>query len=415
MAPVGNLKCETKLDHDTIHSPNDLVSGVISLTYHAGDPSAKTQELFGPLLITISLRCHVKAIVRENRTSHAFILFHEEYDAATESLRLFDGPFRMLEGEPQTFPIAIQFPGAMKLPPTFQTLYKVTAPRQTSSHQAKAWVHYSLHVKVDMPGIDVDISNPQASIEIRYKQVSSSPYIESNTREFERKMEVQTYNLLGEEDRPKTLLDKMKATAKRIPKPLCKVQVNCSKVPATLPIGRRISFEMRVRAEPSEGAGAAISDITFVDGKVEIIAVTTLFATNEKGVDSPTLEHEQTVAKLGVTKPDSGTAFSKANDSTQTITTEPVPNTLVASFEMKKLKRLYLMQMVMHLRVAGEIVVVKKAMDLMLLPEAPSAIVQAGPVRAAAATEGGHEELPTYEAVADDRTPILGTEPGDTG
>ncbi|KAK3047338.1 hypothetical protein LTR09_011210 [Extremus antarcticus] len=397
MARIGKVGVTVTLARHEIQSPDDPVRGTVSLRFFATNPSQGL--LFGPLQLAVVLRGRMSLQVAENRTSHAYIWFYETCDLFRKTYQLFDGPFRAVSKEaPQQLSFETHFPhstGLSQLPPSFSTRFQADAVRQAGKHQGMASIEYSLHVEASMPGIDVEVANETQAITIQYEQASRS--VDSLTsREVAQVLRVQSYALLPEQERPNGLIDRTRAVLRNVPKPLYAFTVTCSKIPTAIAVGQAFQIEIRVQTDVEATTATQIPEITVGTCKVFLISRTELYATNQKGVDSPRLDNSTTVGSVEGREDITG-QFTKEKDFTKTLRFDAFATDIPSSFHTSKLSRSYRIRLDLQFVVAEQVVDLKKEVLVRMLPRLPPVYQAdecppAGPSRA---REDG--TLPAYE------------------
>ena len=391
---------------------SEPVTGTASLRFRpsTGVSATSGPDLFGPLKLRVVLQGQVKINVAENRTSHAYVFVNETRPLFTKYKELFNGPFRVGAGESKDFPFQIQFPTStdryqgwddvLPLPPTFRTRFHAASPRQLGKHHAAASIEYQVRVEAEMSGIDVNITNEAPPKTILYQvpvQRSDTP-----KTDISQTLQLQSYCLLPEQDRP-GLFEKTKAKLNNAPKPTYGFNVTCMDLPEVVAVGETIQFDLRIRTESKGTTANSIPDVILGDCKIEIVARTQLYATNERGADSARIDGSEVATTLALTKLDPSGVFKKEHDFSKRVSFAAIPRNIPCTFLIKKLGRSYKLRLALEFLVSGEKVSLNKTLDVRILPplrehdQAP----EAGPSRA----NGGDSEstksddLPSYDEI----------------
>lgn len=335
--------------------------------------------------------------VAENRTSHAYIWFYETIFLLHRRTQVFDGPFRAKPMERQIFEFQMLFQTRddRSVPPSFRTRFDAIAVRQAGRHQGAAAVEYSLQVEASMPGIDVELATENPPPILQYEDTRCTT--DSSTSDFSQSLRVQSYSLLPEPERPTGFLDKTKAVLTNASRPIYAFTAKCSSIPTHVAPGQSIRLDVSVQMSPTSTTAVAIPEVSVGECFVELISRTELYATNQKGMDSPRLENLTAISRSVATQQMPSGLFSKGNEYSKTITFAALPSDLTSSFNAGKLKRTYRLKIELSFVVAEQVASMKKTVAVQVVPKLPVAIgsvhPDAGPSRLIAVDE---ELLPSY-------------------
>lgn len=397
MAPIGTIISSIKLHNNNITGPSDVVSGTVTLTYRPNATSSSTtQELFGPLHLHVVLRGIMKLQVAENRTSHAYIWFYETIPLLHRRTQIFDGSFRAKPMEKQSFDFQMLFQTRddWSGPPSFKTRFDAVAVRQAGKHQGAAAVEYGLQVEADMPGIDIEFTSETSPPLLQYNHTQKLP--SGGDFDFSQSLQVQSYSLLPENERPTGLLDKTKAVLTNVARPVYAFTAKCSTAPSFVAPGQSIRIDVGIQVDQKLTTAVITPDIQLGDSFVELVAHTELYATNKKGVVSPRLDNFTTISRSPAVTQVPSSPFSKANEFSKNITFAALPSDVASSFNAGKLKRSYRLKIELNFLVEDQIVGMKKTVAVQVVPKLPSPtepiLPEAGPSRRVAVDE----ELPSY-------------------
>jgi hypothetical protein len=405
MSPLGELTSHFDLPRTVFYGPNDPVSGKVILRFKSLGP----KELFAPLRLKVTLQGWMQLHVAENRTSHAYIFINERRKLCTTT-EVFNGSIRAMLGEPQGFPFEIHFPPCTEswpnetLPPSFHARIEVTAPRQYGRHQGEATVEYSLHAQAETPGIDSVNQNSTHVITYQHRRPLPEFDLGLDSGEFSQTMTAQTYNLLPESERPSSLLARTAATLKSVTKPTYAFTASCSGVPTALALGQKLCFAVRIRNDAANTTATVVPDIT-VKSKVDIIAQTTVWATDKNRGDSPRLVSTKPALSLTMVKQEPSGPFRKQDDYTKTLTFDIVPESLPCSFTTLKLTRSYRLYIELTFDVAGQSLSMEKEFKFQIIPPPlfgpppEDARVVADQAEAGPSYRAPEETLPAYNEV----------------
>jgi hypothetical protein len=406
MAPIGVVTTTFTIDRAECQG-SEPVTGTVSLRFRptTSISGANGPDLFGPLKLCVVLQGHIKVNVAENRTSHANVFINEARALFVKREELFNGSFRVSAGQSKQFPFQIQFPtttdfDVLPLPPTFSTRFHAASPRQLGRHHAAASIEYHLRVEAEMSGINVTITNEAPPKKILYQAPGQT--LDNPKVDFSQTLQLQSYCLLPEQDRP-GLLEKTRAKLNSAPKPAYAFSVTCVDLPEIIAVGETIQFNLRIKSESKGTTANSIPDVSLGDCKIEIVARTQLYATNERGADSARIDGSDVGATLALTKQDPAGVFKKEHDFTKKVFFEPVPKDIPCTFLIKKLGRSYRLRLDLKFLVSGEQVGLKKMLNLRILPppQQSNEVPEAGPSRV---NRGGSEsttsdDLPNYDEI----------------
>ena len=413
MAPIGTVTTTFSLDK-TEYQGSDPVTGTVSVYFRptTNPLNATGTDLFGLLKLRVVLQCGILVNVAENRTSHACIFFNEKRTLFSKHEELINGPFRASAHDVQQFPFQIQFPLLTDymdlLPPTFDTEFSAVAARQIGRHHGSASIKYHVRLEAEMPGIDVKISNESPPRTIVYQPPGEAP--DRTRNEFSQTLQLQSYNLLPEQDRP-SLLERTKAKMNSVPKPSYSFSVTCVCYPNTIFPGEDIKFDLRIRHESNGTTTNHIPDIVLGECKVDVIARTQLYATNKRGAHSARIDGSEVESSLSLLRASPAGAFKKEDDFTKTLVFEAVPESLPCTFLIRKLGRSYRLRFALQFLVAEQIVSLEKAVNVRSLPppsQRADIIPEAGPSRANGHRLGSNQsdDLPSYDEIGNSAPPF---------
>ena len=417
MAPIGTVTTTFALDK-TRYQGLDPVTGTVSVNFRptSNISSPTGPDLFGLLKLRVILQGRILVNVAENRTSHACIFFNEKRILFSKHEELINGPFRASANDIQQFPFQIQFPVLMDsfkghkdmLPPTIDTAFSAIAARQIGRHHGSALIEYHVRVEAEMPGIDVKMSNETPPRTVVYQPPSEIP--NPARTEFSQILQLQSYSLLPEQDRP-SLLEKTKAKMTSAPKPAYSFSVTCVGYPDAIPVGEEIKFDLRIRHESNGTTTKSIPDIALGDCKVDIVARTQLYATNKRGADSARIDGSEVESCLSLLRLNPAGAFKKEDDFAKTLVFEPIPKNIPCTFLIRKLGRSYRLRLDLQFLVAEQRVNLEKIVNIRILPppsQRAEFIPEAGPSRvngsSLASTQS--DDLPSYDEIGHSAPPF---------
>ncbi len=417
MAPIGTVTTTFTLDKNA-YQGFDPVTGTASIYFRptTNVSNATGPDLFGRLKLRVLLQARLLINVAENRTSHACIFYNEKRLLFSKHEELINGPFLSSSSDVRQFPFRIQFPVLTDsfnghkdlLPPTFNTEFSAIATKRVGRHHGAALIEYSVRLETEMPGIDVKISNETPPRTIVYQLPSETS---NRTRtEFTQTLQLQSYNLLPEQDRP-SLLGKTKAKMTSVPKPSYSFSVTCVGYPDAIPVGGEIKFDLRIRPESNGTTTNNIPDVSLGDCKVDIIARTQLYATNKRGGDSDRIDGSDVESSLSLLRVSQHGAFRKEDDFAKTLFFEPIPKDIPCSFLIKKLGRSYRLRLDLQFLVADQRVNLEKIVNVRILPppqQRVEVIPEAGPSRVNRSRFDStqSDDLPSYDEIGKSAPPF---------
>ena len=416
MAPIGSLKTSFTLDK-TNYQGSEPITGVASVSFSptAGASSTSGLGIFGLLKLRVVLQGRLLLNVAENRTSHACIFFNEKRILFTKHEELINGPYRAAAKETTQFPFKIRFPVLTDslrghrdlLPPSFDAQFSAVAQRQVGRHHGAALVEYSVRVEIEMPAIDVSISN-----ETPLRRVTWQPpgeLVSSARNEFTQALQLQSYALLPEQDRP-SLFQKTIARINSEAKPSYKFSVTCVGYPDVIPVGRDIQFDLRIRNESNGTTTDNIPEVSLGECRVDLVARTQMYATNFRGADSARIEGLETEATLSLLKASPDGPFNKENDFSKKLIFTPIPASTASTFLIKKLGRSYRLHLDIQFLVAEQKISLERNVNVRILPpfQQRDAPPVAGPSRVAAGVSRRREsdDLPNYDEIGHSAPPF---------
>lgn len=406
---VGSLSARVVLDDASqiYYGADRAVTGHVELSFRSGLPN--DTELFGPLQIMVVLHGRAKTKIWKSNGQRR-TLYRGRVPLMNVTHTIHDGPIRIPRNQLHKFPFAIGFPRdcqsipqvegfssddaifrACDLPPTFDMNYHGLA------HRFDAFNEYRMGVDVAMPGIDLSIVLPTKEMEpaVLYEQTRS---LESDFEQmplcYQHSMKIQNEHLLPESERPTGFKQRAKAfvTSDYYPQYHLTVFVT---TPTHFCLAETIAFEIRVQPRLELCTAPVTPEITLTTCRVSISAQTVVRAERQVFYAHISRGNEVLLQLNGV--PDSQAPFSKADDFTKRIRTQPLTG-IPSTFKTLNIARNYTMSIAFTLLGANKELSFERDVAFTLHPpklhgDAMGETVVAGPSRIEAA-----DQLPQYEA-----------------
>jgi hypothetical protein len=277
---------------------------------------------------------------------------------------------------------------------------EAVAARQYGKHQGSASVEYSLRVQAEMPGIDV-VLNESVPFSVQYEQLSRTlqPTLSG---EASKTFRVESFELLGEEERPNGLLGKTKATLRNVTKPVYSFTATLFGVPTVLAIGQALRMGVRVKTEDAATTTTVGPAVTISKCKAGLIADTSLYVTDERRGNSPNLTSSTSLIALAMINQDPKGPFTKTSDNMKPLVFESLPGDIPSTFSTKKLTRSYRLRLEIEFAVAGQVMGMTKDYPTEILPPLQGSLLEPPPAADGVAEAGPSREyveemLPTYQ------------------
>lgn len=412
---VGTLYKAILLDRDnrTFCGSEDPVSGNVVLEFKAWDRekgATDTQELFGPLKVSITLQGSVKTEIDED---YIHRISEPEYrDVRTlfyETQVIYDGRLRVPVREKKQFPFRIFFP--KRALPTPQQRQNVLAkedwdPIPPSLHvdfagtygAGQSTVAYSVSAEIEVTGIEVDVATRGLSPSLKYRASLPEKDRSATTRTFEQAFSVTSEEFIPESERPHGFRAKAKALLKEVAPPTYAFHLIWTDMPDYLRPDQPISFKVRLRTNTERTTASTIPEVTIQDGSITILGfcgvrVVPRFESPKESAEMKD-RNDFTVA-FSTVHP--GGPLTKGNDYSKTIVTQPLLYQ-PSSFAIERLSRYYRARVHMSLMVGGQKVQVRKEFPVSMLsplePRPMSDIDEMEPGPSGSTQEP--EQLPAY-------------------
>ncbi|KAI0410723.1 hypothetical protein F5X98DRAFT_359007 [Xylaria grammica] len=427
---VGTLHAKVVLDDPSrIHCGNrDPVTGHINLRYAPGHGNASA-ELFGPLQVYVTLHGRAKTKIWKSNGQSTSIyrgrapLFHQK-------ALVYDDSFRAHPRDSTNFPFSLFFPevayaqvtddfdedpryisrSSQRLPPSFQSSYHGFA------HRYEAFVEYRVGVDVVMPRLDVHVNKPGEYEEpvIHYEGPRTTQLADRRPYDWRGSVWVRNELLLPEADRPHGFRQKTKALFGAGNFPTYAFDWVCL-APKDLYLGQPACFEVRIKARENECTATLIPEVRLQYFHVEIEAHTDVRA-DRTIFRCPESEGNYTVFEAAGAIDNTG-PFSKANENTKIINTQPLGSGRIggfsSSFSTYNISHSYSARIKFGFELTGKVKEVDKEYGVIVHPPLefaqPPAAAEAGPSVAGPSSlppdAGGkapdlppYEPLPAYEA-----------------
>ncbi|KAI1300555.1 hypothetical protein F5Y03DRAFT_363742 [Xylaria venustula] len=419
---VGTLHTQIVLDEPAkVHcGPSDPVSGVVKIRYRPGQKNVGA-ELFGPLTVSIFLHGRAKTKVWKSNGQTTSV-YRGRAPLFSQKVLVYNDSFRVQPGELTVFPFTAFFPETayaavmddfnedprfichpnQPLPPSFQSSYRGFANRY------EAFVEYRVGVDVDMPRLQVDVLKPTKYAEpvVYYERPRHSRPTSPKPSDWRGYVSVRNELLLPESERPAGFRQKTKALFGAGHFPIYAFDWSCL-APTQVHIGQPMCFEVNIKPRENESTAALIPQVQLKHFQIEISAHTQVRA-HTSIFRSPGAEGNYTVCQMMGVK-DSNEPFSKANDNTKIINTEPLGTRsrvglFATSFATYNISHAYSCKISFAFQLTDKMKYVDKEFLLTVLPPLetapPPPPAVAGPSSAPPQPEdieNKESELPRYE------------------
>ncbi|KAK3712585.1 hypothetical protein LTR37_009028 [Vermiconidia calcicola] len=372
---IGTLNAKLILDEPQRdhYGINDPISGNVVLTFEPSTCSkskaAVSLDLFGPLKIAIVFhgRAHTK-ISTKHWTSPD--IYHAPVDLFSAVSIIFEDSFRAEPRKPYYFPFTLDFPkdaelqryryepddrfdsepGVYALPPSFNNSCIDFANHYESQ------VEYRIGVDVSMPSLRLDIRIPHPQQYPRLKcsppQTPSPINSPKPPQEITGRLSFSNELLLAEADRPTGLRQRAKAALTSDYAPVYNFDwiLQC---PHDLHIGQPLVFDLRVRIRNAECTATLIPSIHIHSFAVELVSHVTVRGRKRFHNSLEASSNDIRLPMHRAQNQDSRTPFSKSNDWSKTISTDPLPLVSI-SFKSFSIQQTY------HLKINGAFTVAEQ-------------------------------------------------------
>ena len=431
---LGSLAVKTELDYPlrTHYGPGSEITGHLILLYTPkSSTSGKTAELYGPMNLSLVFVGKIStATVFRNQGGQGLgagmASSYGTSSAGSSATDLFsivspiqDSSLRIREGEIVKYPFTVIFPAGMvrdategtgfldsegtwtiappdeppasaALPPSLHRVW-VAGNRNGDEHRVN--ITYTLEPKLEMPGLDVAILNrmrDQANISYEQARPEASG-IPRDTENLTTTISVRSAHFLPPEDQPHGFKAKTKALLSSSSHlPLLSLAVTIPDIPLHISIGRPIALTISARPN-TDSTVHQLPTLEIKSYQLTLQSRVTSRSTTRtvqsdwtKACILQVLENQHEVL-----------SFSKANDNTVRLITEPV-HRLTSSFDNFGITLEYRMDVWLCFRFAGqEIKHVEQSYPVTVWPP-PRQAYDAAPGSSRRVVGEDEDELPPY-------------------
>lgn len=433
---LGSLAVKVEMDYPykTHYGPGSEITGHLMLQYTPkSSTSGKTAELYGPMSLSLVFAGKVTtATVFRNQGGQGLgagmASPYGTSSAGTSGTDLFsivspikDTSLRIKEGEIVKYPFTVIFPAGMirdaaegtgfldsegtwtvapphetpasgELPPSLHRVW-VGGPR--AGDEQRVNIVYTLEPKLEMPGLDVAISNKMRDhAAISYEQARpEAAGMPRDMADLTSTISVRSAHFLPADEQPHGFKAKTKALLTSSSHlPLLSLAVSIPDIPLHISIGRPISITMTARPNTD----STVHQLPSIE--IKSYQITLQSRVTSRSI-TKTLQSGWTKGCIlqGLEKQHEFFSFSKANDNTVRLVTEPVHG-LTSSFESFGITLEYRMDVWLCFRFAGhEIKHVEASYPVTVWPP-PRQAYDAAPGSSRRAVED--DELPAYSATS---------------
>lgn len=366
---LGSLAVKAELDKPfkTHYGPGSEITGYLILQYTPkSSQNGKTAELYGPMSLSLVFTGKITtATVFRNQGGQGLrsgmASPYGTSSAGSSGAGLFsivspiqDTSLRIKEGEIVKYPFTVIFPvGTMRdasqgtgfldsegtwtvvppseppasaeLPPSLHRVW-VGGPRSGDEHRVN--ITYMLEPRLDMPGLDVAISNRMRyHANISYEQARpEAAGMPKDTADLTTTLSIRSEHFLPPEDQPHGFKAKAKALLTSSSNlPLLSLAISVPDIPLHISIGQPISLTISARPNTD----STVYQIPSID--IKSCHLTLLSRVTSRST-TRTIQSDWTKACVLQAQNNEVTSFTKANDNTVRLVTEPVQK-LTSSFE----------------------------------------------------------------------------------
>ncbi|QIW99426.1 hypothetical protein AMS68_004944 [Peltaster fructicola] len=314
-------------------------------------------ELFGPVEVFVVLSGRAKSKITVKNTNGHYVqrIAHRgRAPLVFTKVLVYQGPIRMISGQPQMFNFAIRFPDRVqaqqtdtfKDDPRFDTNPQgPLPPTMVSDHyNSECFVEYRLGAEAQMPSIDVKIHNfggEDEGLHINYEQprVPLSVVQAARLAPMTEVVHISNEFLLPEGQRPNGFKEKTKAffTHHAFPEFVANVSIDGF---ANLQLGEPVRLEVRALVDKQKTTAVELPEITIAHAEIAIRSCTELRSDGGSLSMRDSADYEK-VVELQLTTRDQR-PYSKANDYTKEFLTEPLRG-MPSTFSTFNISRTYTM------------------------------------------------------------------------
>jgi hypothetical protein len=375
---AGSILARIVLDNPTRYhcGPSDPVTGHLSLTYRPPAASQSSngpaQELFGPLVITLTFGGRAKTKIHKSNGNHS-TTHRGRAPLFSQRHKIYDGRHSSKAGECVRFPFSLNFPAATQslpglddfrqdarfqeeaghpLPPTFD------ASNNGLRKSFKSFVEYRLKAEIRMPGIDITVLGLNQSggtdegIPILYEQprLPASALANFRSRSFADSITLQNEHLLPEAERPTGFRQKAKFafSSEKYPTYLFTIR---GTVPSEVPVGQPLILELALHPDAVRCTAPIPPEVTIRWVRAELRQYITVRA--EYGFLSSEESTKDSHLPLPCRIVEPSVPFGKANDWTKFVRTTGVVDA-ASSFSTWNICQMYMLQVEYRVSTAGK-------------------------------------------------------------